>query len=560
MSKIQYYLAILLIFISTLVNAQTSSLPAFPGAEGFGATTVGGRGGEIIKVTNLHDSGPGSLRAALEAEGPRIVVFTTGGIIDLETKLYIRSPHVTIAGQTAPGDGICIRGNGLSVQTHDVVLRYLRIRPGDINFGPKNQWGSLDALSLGSENGESVYNVMIDHCSFSWAVDENVGIWGNCHDVTLQYCIISEALRHSKHPKGSHSMGVLIGGKATRIAIHHNIFAHNNDRNPYINGHSLIDFRNNVIYNPGGTATDITVKKGQAINYINNYIIPGPDTKIEVEVSVRNLQEATPHLYFDGNVSATANFRIAYYQDNTTTSLPYRTLPDIFKHSEASAAPVITTYTAEHALEYALLEAGAILPNQDAVDKKIIQDILSRKGGIVNTKRTLLSWPPYNPGVAPTDTDEDGMPDYWEESYGLNTSFDNSNNDTGEDGYTDIEEYINRTSSLFSNDDLSNARVQGSNSFQSNFKNHHLKFEMIQNFPNPVTDLTNVGFSLDRSSQVLIKVFNVHGQEVSELVNSFLYEGKYQIVWDASSLREGIYHLLISSENSIRSIKAVVSR
>ena len=244
-----YYVIITSVLLSASHQRALSQLPAFPGAEGFGATTPGGRGGKIIKVTNLNDSGPGSLRQALQYDAPAIIIFTTGGIINLRTKLYITSPFVTIAGQTAPGDGICIRGNGIAIQTHDVVLRYLKVRPGEIDFGPKNKWDNIDAISLGSASSK-VYNVVLDHCSLSWAVDEVIGMWHDVRNVTVQHCTISEALHTSRHPKGYHGMGLLAGEKTANVSLHHNLFAHNNDRNPLLYTQGVVDFRNNVIYNP----------------------------------------------------------------------------------------------------------------------------------------------------------------------------------------------------------------------------------------------------------------------------------------------------------------------
>ena len=249
------HLYLLLFFVFSCLFSF-SQIPAFPEAEGFGTSTRGGRGGKVLKVVNLNNDGPGSFREALETQGPRIITFAVGGIINLESKLFVDDPWVTVAGQTALGDGICVRGEGIRVRTHDVVIRHIRFRPGDVDFGLSNQWNDVDAVSI--SGGDTIFNVVIDHCSLSWAVDENINMWGEVHDITVQNCIISEALLHSKHPKGAHSMGMLIGSKATNISVHHNLFAHNNDRNPHINGVSRVDFRNNVIYNPGGVAIDIS--------------------------------------------------------------------------------------------------------------------------------------------------------------------------------------------------------------------------------------------------------------------------------------------------------------
>jgi hypothetical protein len=215
--------------------AASSTLPAFPGAEGFGSHTPGGRGGRVIEVTHRGAEGPGSLRAAVEATGPRIVVFRVGGIIDLEGGLAIRNPFITIAGQTAPGDGICLANGPLTINTHDVVVRYLRVRPGDGPGGgnPENR----DCLGIAGP-GDQVHNVIVDHCSFSWGLDENVQTWYGPRDITVQWCISSESLDDSLHPKGPHGKGMILGSEDNTITVHHCLLAHNSDRNPLINSGS----------------------------------------------------------------------------------------------------------------------------------------------------------------------------------------------------------------------------------------------------------------------------------------------------------------------------------
>src|SRR5215471_8426758 len=250
-------------------------IPAFPGAEGFGARTPGGRGGKVIAVTNLNDSGPGSFRAACEAEGCRIIVFRVGGIIDLKSELDVKEPYLTVAAQTAPGDGICLRSFNFLVSTHDVIVRYLRSRPG-ISSGKE-----VDAMGVGSGG----HNVIFDHCSATWAIDENLSPSGSISNITVQWCIISEALNHSIHHKGPHGYGSLVravGG----VSLHHNLWAHNAARNPRLGDNygappwPTFDVRNNVIYDYGGIASGMTGDHLSA-NYVGNYIRPGPssDTK-----------------------------------------------------------------------------------------------------------------------------------------------------------------------------------------------------------------------------------------------------------------------------------------
>ncbi|RMG45564.1 MAG: hypothetical protein D6723_18295 [Acidobacteria bacterium] len=255
---------------------QRVTLPAFPGAEGFGSTTPGGRGGRVIKVTNLNDSGPGSLREALEAEGPRIVVFEVGGVIDLQRDIRITHPYLTVAGQTAPGDGIILRGAGIRiVRTHDIIIRGLTIRPGDDPEGPRP--GIRRAITIWGTTENPSYNVIVDHNSLSWSTDEVVGV-GYAHDVTFQYNFITEPLHNSIHQEGPHGFAFALYGKdpMDRISVHHNIIAHGYNRNPqYANG---VDGEaiNNVIYNWGNRG--LSVIADVLINVIGNHFIAGPDT------------------------------------------------------------------------------------------------------------------------------------------------------------------------------------------------------------------------------------------------------------------------------------------
>lgn len=547
---------IILILFSVNTFAQ---LPAFPGAEGFGAQTIGGRGGRVIKVTNTNDHGPGSLREAIETEEPRIIIFNTGGIINLETPLIIQNPYITIAGQTAPGDGICIRGHKISVETHDVVIRYLRIRPGDINFGRMNNWSDIDAITIGGIN-QDVFNVLIDHCSLSWAVDENIGMWNSPHDITIQNCIISEALHRSKHPKGSHGMGMLIGSKATNISIHHNLFAHNNDRNPHINGESKVDFRNNVIYNAGGVASDIAANRGQMLNYINNYIIEGPRTRIPAELIIRNLKRHTTKIFIYGNIgikknpSNVDNWLLTF--DTESKYIPDRNI----QLDEAFHVPNVNTHTAEQALDYVLENAGAVLPRQDAVDRKVIRDVLNNKDGMVNKKDYLLAWPPFDAGMPFADSDIDGMPDHWEEKHDLNVNYNDSSEDPDKDGYTNIEEYLNNTDPVPIRGDQTFS-IRTLDSDNTNNKSYpQVDFAIKQNYPNPFSESTDIEFSIDRPSRVTLKAINIDGKEVYELINGFLYEGKYHILWDTSRAPTGIYQLYLESDHDVKAVKAVLAR
>src|SRR5262245_54354058 len=247
-------------------------LPALPGAEGFGAQATGGRGGEVYEVTNLNDSGPGSLRDAVSKPN-RTIVFRISGTIELQSTLFLNEPNITIAGQTAPGDGICLKNYALRVNTKNVIIRYIRVRPGD-----QGRDTQVDGISMGPRGGS---DWIFDHVSTSWGIDENFSVYG-LPNVTVQWCIISEGLWQSNHPKQTHSMGGIRNGHD--MTMHHNIFISNNDRNPKFNiadwwpGQNT-DFRNNVVYNWGARATWGGNGGSTLTNVINNYYKAGPNSR-----------------------------------------------------------------------------------------------------------------------------------------------------------------------------------------------------------------------------------------------------------------------------------------
>ena len=278
---------------------------SFPGAEGFGAKTVGGRYGKVIEVTNLNDSGPGSLREAIDAPDPRIVVFRVAGTIELKSRLDITNPYITIAGQTAPGGGITLKNHPsnvdgtLIVETHDVIIRYIRSRPG----APSSKSDNGDAIEI---NGSEAYNVIVDHCSFSWAIDEVVSTWYDTHDITIQWSIISEGLYCSQHEKGCHSMGLLVGSEgAKNISVHHNLLSSNHERNPLVETGGLVDVVNNVIYNAWGTPALVSDAYGKvSANFVANYMKFGPDSDAgKYFLSVEVINEDEPGIYVEGNIS-----------------------------------------------------------------------------------------------------------------------------------------------------------------------------------------------------------------------------------------------------------------
>jgi len=555
--SIPSYFSILLTVLLYSLNTAAQT-PAFPGAEGFGTDTPGGRGGKVLIVTNLNDSGEGSFRAAITTEGPRIIVFKTGGIINLEKPIVIKHPYVTIAGQTAPGDGICLRGNGIRIHTHDVVMRFIRVRPGEIDFGPENNWGSLDAVSIGSNKTDSVYNVVIDHCSLSWGIDENIGIWGNAHDITVQYCIISEALQISKHPKGAHSKGMLIGNKATNVSVHHNIFAHNHERNPLVNGESLVDIRNNVIYNSGRTAAKVlnfeNKTKHQKVNFVGNYMIAGQNTINDWELAVLSKNKKGIKIFIENNLGPNIS---DYTQDNWQVVKDDETEDVVSRNIQSDSpisAPKVETYDPLQAYNIVLSESGAILPRRDPVDRKVVADIKNQKGEIIHHRVGIFEWPPLDEGISFLDSDEDGMPDHWEDEFNLNANkYKDHKGDPDNDGYTNIEEYINRTSPRSSLNDRKEPNKALSQTFS------RLNLQLVQNFPNPFDDSTNVIFEIPEPAYSSLVLMNTEGKVLNKIVKGFLYDGKYKIAVNGMGLKPGIYYLVLTSNKSIKRIKIIKS-
>lgn len=422
------------LFVGCPIVRSGDLLPAFPGAEGFGTTTPGGRGGQVLLVENLNDSGPGSLRAACEQEGRRMVLFRIAGIIELKTPISIRQPFLTLAGQSAPGDGICLKGRGISVETHDVVIRYLRIRPGDISG---EETDSL-AISRGSRR------VVIDHCSTTWSVDENLSPSGDIADITVQWCLIAEALNRSVHRKGPHGYGTLlraVGG----VSLHHNLWAHNQDRHPRIGDnygrppYPLYDIRNNLMYD---FAKLSIVGDILEVNYIGNYLRPGPSTATE-ERYLRPSDKADVRFYMEGNyiegdAAATADPKRLFHR----LQLGGRRLVEIV--SQPFSVPTVRTVPAARVPELVMKSVGATLPRRDAVDRRIVENCRRRTGSLIDSQKQVGGWPDYTSARLPVDGDRDGMPDSWEKRHKLNgKDAADAAGDRDGDGYTNLEEYLN---------------------------------------------------------------------------------------------------------------------
>ncbi|MEJ6980911.1 pectate lyase [Pedobacter sp. P351] len=438
-----------------LVNAQTI---AFPGAEGFGKFTTGGRGGKVITVSNLNDAGEGSLRAAVGFSGPRVIVFAVSGTIHLISPLSIKG-DVTIAGQTAPGDGICLADYPVSISGNNIIVRYLRFRMGDRyqNKGMVNGAGSDDALS-----GTRRKNIIIDHCSISWSTDEVFSIYAG-DSTSVQWNLISEPLNYSYHFETGdkdfehHGFGGIWGGK--HLSAHHNLFAHCNSRTPRFDGirnssSENVDFRNNVIYNWG--SNNVYAGEGGNYNIVNNYYRFGPSTNKNVLNRIANPYKTDKipfgKFYINGNY---VDGSPGVSKDNWGGVIMEKgTKEDAEKAKLMQAFPSesIAIQSAAEAYENVLQYSGASF-KRDTLDQRIIKDVKSRTGRFIDVQggfphgteyaKTVNAWPSLKSGPAPIDTDKDGMPDKWEKLRHLNLSKNDSSGYSLSKEYTNIEVYLN---------------------------------------------------------------------------------------------------------------------
>lgn len=422
-------------------DAATSNLPSFPGAEGFGATTPGGRGGKVYIVTTLDDSGPGSFREACLADGPRIIVFAVSGTIALKNPLTVTKPYLTIAGQTAPGGGICLRDATFGIQTHDVIVRYIRSRLGDETA---READALDVL-----NGAR--NVIVDHCSATWSIDEALSLSGDNQNITVQWCLIGESLRQSKHAKGPHGYGSLARANGP-VTFHHNLWIHNDARNPrmgdnYGRGPTFprFDVRNNVIYNFGGTASGLTQGNLEA-NYVANYIRPGPSSTAKTPITVGNKPLDSDLKFFIRDNILEGSDELTKDNSKFFSAYEMEGKKQVTTFNQPFAAPAVKTVPANQVMDLVLATVGASLPQRDSADARLVNHVRTRTGAMINSQTEVGGWPMLASGPALPDADKDGMPDAWETKNGLNPrDAADAAADSDKDGYTNIEEYLNAT-------------------------------------------------------------------------------------------------------------------
>ena len=482
--KTRHLFTFLTVLGCLVCKAQT---PAFPGAEGFGMYTTGGRGGQVYHVTTLEDgTQEGTFRWACNKSGTRTIVFDVSGTIFLQSELKIKNGNVTIAGQSAPGDGICIANYPFVIACKNIIIRYMRFRLG--NQALKANPSAHEGDGLGGMDSE---NIIIDHCSVSWSIDECLSVYGS-KNITVQWCIASQSLNNAGHSKGAHGYGGNWGGSGA--TYHHNLIAHHISRTPRLGPRpgtqtdERMDMRNNVIYN--WIDNGVYGGEGMNVNIVNNYYKPGPDTKTGAKgmriasPSIRTT-EYTKHdssspnqwdkmwhvwgkYYVDGNVNTKYpqvtedNWTYGIYNqienskvDNTFT----QETKDTMRISLPISFETVTTHSAEEAFERVLDYAGASL-YRDALDEVIVNDTRNGettytgkgcKKGIINSQDDLKpegagddwsAWPELKSKAAPSDTDGDGMPDDWEVQHGL----DPNNPEDGKAAssqYTNLEIYLN---------------------------------------------------------------------------------------------------------------------
>ena len=432
--------------------ARDAAVPAFPGAEGAGAYATGGRAGTVYRVTNLNPDGPGSLADAV-SEPNRMVVFTVSGAIDLGARgkrkraLEIAQPNITIAGQTAPGDGVSIKGGSLHIAAGNVIVRYLRVRRGFNTVGEQG-----DAINIKGDFAD----VIVDHVSTAWATDESLTLT-NANRVTAQYSIAAEGLDYfnPNQSPNRHSEGSLFGSQVPggQMTIHHTLYAHNRLRNARTTGGGdpppNLDFRNNVIYDWKEYATH-TGSQPVHLNLVNNFYREGPSTGIE-DADLRGviftfMKDEPYKVFASGN---TLDGYVERTRDNwqairiSRPDRPHRYDLKAMRSDQPFPTPPVSTQAAEEAYEAVLNGAGATLPARDAIDLRIVGDVRNRTGAVINFETDVAEpgrWQTYHSLPAPLDSDGDGIPDYWEEQFGLDK---NAALHKNADGYLNIEDYFN---------------------------------------------------------------------------------------------------------------------
>ncbi len=436
-----------------------TGLPVFPGAAGFGTTTLAGRGGKILEVTSLADDGPGTLRAAVQTSGARTIVFRTGGTITLKTHLEIHEPFVTIAGQTAPGDGILINGAGIVIFTHDILVQHIRVRPGAFSEVAPDVNDAIALLGKDVDADNDAFNIVLDHVSASWGEDEVVSSIFGAHDFTISWSIVSEALDKARHEKGGHSAGLLFSDETNCASLHHTLLAHNAFRNPLLSGGGRHDIANNVMYDWRDIATEISPQDQiMQTNLVANCYLPGPSSNRDIREAIyhtgdpgRYMVDAAellsgagrPELFVEGNFAP-------HRPDETTNEWAIVSrgwdgslAPETYRVKQRFLTPLVPLMKASDACTLVLDDVGANRPRRDVVDTRVINQVRQGTGRIIDKPEDVGGFPTMNSANSEADTDHDGMSDTWEMQNGFdpNDPADGALDANG-DGYTNVEHYL----------------------------------------------------------------------------------------------------------------------
>lgn len=435
-------LKLILICLISVITSVYAQVKAFPSAEGYGQFAEGGRGGRTIYVTNLNDSGAGSFRSAVSDTGRRNIVFAVSGRIDLSRHIDISHPYYTIAGQTAPKDGITLIGSNLRIRDAHGIIQHIRARPGDTTLG--TDCGDRDAFAI---NGTQANNIILDHVSASWGVDENISIWEYPYNVTISNSIIAQGLSNSCHPYGEHSKGLLIGDSTKNISVIKNYFVHNTDRNPVSKGGAYADIMNNVIYNWGVNAvnffwdyssdtTKVNImfnyfKRGRSTNPNSGFITPGnPTGPVAIRIQENEGQDALLNDY---------NSRESYYLSAYSSQLRDTTARRVYNYNYRPARLVWKSV---------LDSAGATLPTRDYIDRQFVRDFYDSTGRIIDSVKQVGGYPKFTPYVPDSatiqayDSDWDGMPNTYEIAKGLNPNSAADARIITASGYSNLELYF----------------------------------------------------------------------------------------------------------------------
>ena len=543
----KFHLLILLWALSLKLAAQ---LPAFPGAEGHGRYTIGGRGGTVYRVTTLEDNeSPGSLRYAVKQKGARTIVFDVAGTIFLKSELKISNDYITIAGQSAPGQGICIADYGFVIGANQVILRYLRFRVGNKSAIEADK--EPDGLG-----GMDKKNIIIDHCSISWSIDECLSVYG-CENTTVQWCIVSESLKNSGHSKGAHGYGGNWGGN--KASYHHNLVAHHDSRSPRLGPrpgtqeNELMDMRNNVFYNWAGNGC--YGGEGMKVNIVNNYYKPGPATPTNKQVRYRiakigirtssyvarypafkPMEHVWGKFFVEGNVIegnetvTNDNWTKGIYEQINNSECDYlytsETKDTIRLHAPLDTND-ITTHTAQEAFKQVLQYAGCSI-NRDIIDERIVEETrngtatykgsVTKAWGLIDVPTDVMPegatspWPELsdrNINIEELiDSDGDGIPDVWEDANGLNRNdaTDGKATTLNADGYTNLEVYLNNlVASITNNQNVIDNKDENATNIDCNL----YSAESIVIYSN-----NGAIYLKDLPGNCLIEIFNYSGNKV----------------------------------------------